>query len=281
MQINVPLFTQTIYSTFTKVLETKKIEYANPSWDFGNSRTIHFDFKPFGEIGFDGKIKYRFWAESSSLQEEIDEVNDFNDEEYFNNQNIDFNKSIFIRANSELTINPKKENELIEFINNWNRKNKILHAIKRPSTALLVEYINMESLFAESLDSAKIYTELYSKRIREIKEFFCTLYKNQYLFKSSNFIDNFESFGIIKYFRELKDNHIIFKTHMSKEYNKDFIEGKFLYSFATKDSGVFFNLYHDKIKIRINLENFEEEIFTLADDTVPKLKDFFFRYKDI
>lgn len=281
LEKTVPLFTQNIYSFFTQSLQEKNIQYANPSWDFGNSRTIHFDFKPFGEIGFGGNIRYRFWAEGSSLQEEIDEVNDFNDEEYFNNQNIDFNKSIFIRANSELIINPKKENELTDFINKWNKENKNLRAVKRPGTALLVDYINLETLFTDSQDPQKIFTELYLKRMEEIKEFFCALYTKQLLFKSSDFIDNFESLGIIKYFRELKDNHIIFRTFMSKDNDEDYIEGKFLYSFATKERGVFFTLCHKEIKIKINLENFEEETFPVDEGTVNKLKDFFFRYKDL
>ena len=281
MEIIVPSFIETIYSLFTQSLQEKNIQYANPSWDFGNSRTIYFDFKPFGEIGFGGNIRYRFWAEGSSLQEEIDEVNDFNDEEYFNNQNIDFNKCIFIRANSELIINPKKENELTDFINKWNKENKNLRAVKRPGTALLVDYINLETLFTDSQDPQKIFTELYLKRMEEIKEFFCSLYTKNFLFKSSDFIDNFESLGIIKYFRELKDNHIIFRTFMSKDNDEDYIEGKFLYSFATKERGVFFTLCHKEIKIRINLENFEEETFPVDENTVNKLKDFFFRYKDL
>ena len=74
MQIIVPELTQNVYDTFIQLLNVKDVEYANPSWDFGNSRTIYFDLEKSEDICFGGRIRYRFWAEPSDLQEEVDEV---------------------------------------------------------------------------------------------------------------------------------------------------------------------------------------------------------------
>ena len=61
----------------------------------------------------------------------------------------------------------------------------------------------------------------------------------------------------------------------------DCVEGKFAYTFASKARLVFFNLNHNEIKIRINLENFQEESISLDENTISKIKDFFQRHKDL
>jgi len=253
MQIIVPELTQNVYDTFIQLLNVKNVEYANPSWDFGNSRTIYFDLEKSEDICFGGRIRYRFWAEASDLQEEVDEVNDYCDEDYFNNDNIDFNKSMFIRANSELFINPKYKNELGEFIEQWNKDNNILRAIKRQHTALLAEYVNLEELSSENVDAEKLFNELFTKRMEKINSFFATLYKNKFLIKREEFLNDYEDFGVINYLKELSNNHIILLS----------------------------NVNHNEIKIRINIENFQEESISLDENTISKIKDFFQRHKDL
>lgn len=277
MQIIVPELTQNVYDTFIQLLNVKNVEYANPSWDFGNSRTIYFDLEKSEDICFGGRIRYRFWAEASDLQEEVDEVNDYCDEDYFNNDNIDFNKSMFIRANSELFINPKYKNELGEFINQWNKDNNILRAIKRQHTALLAEYVNLEELSSENVDAEKLFNELFTKRMEKINSFFATLYKNKFLIKREEFLNDYEDFGVINYLKELSNNHIILLSNVID----DCVDGKFAYTFASKARLVFFNLNHNEIKIRINLENFQEESISLDENTISKIKDFFQRHKDL
>ena len=277
MQIIVPELTQNVYDTFIQLLNVKDVEYANPSWDFGNSRTIYFDLEKSEDICFGGRIRYRFWAEASDLQEEVDEVNDYCDEDYFNNDNIDFNKSMFIRANSELLINPKFKNELGEFINQWNKDNNILRAIKRQHTALLAEYVNLEELSGENVDAEKLFNELFTKRMEKINSFFATLYKNKFLIKREEFLNDYEDFGVINYLKELSNNHIILLSNVID----DCVEGKFAYTFASNARLVLFNLNHNEIKIRINLENFQEESISLDENTISKIKDFFLRHKDL
>lgn len=277
MQIIVPELTQNVYDTFIQLLNVKNVEYANPSWDFGNSRTIYFDLEKSEDICFGGRIRYRFWAEASDLQEEVDEVNDYCDEDYFNNDNIDFNKSMFIRANSELLINPKFKNELGEFINQWNKDNNILRAIKRQHTALLAEYVNLEELSSENVDAEKLFNELFKKRMEKINSFFATLYKNKFLIKREEFLNDYEDFGVINYLKELSNNHIILLSNVID----DCVDGKFAYTFASKARLVFFNLNHNEIKIRINIENFQEESISLDENTISKIKDFFQRHKDL
>ena len=277
MQIIVPELTQTVYDTFIQLLKEKDVEYANPSWDFGNSRTIYFDLEKSEDICFGGRIRYRFWAQASDLQEEVDEVNDYCDEDYFNNDNIDFNKSMFIRANSELFINPKYKNELGEFIEQWNKDNNILRAIKRQHTALLAEYVNLEELSSENVDAEKLFNELFTKRMEKINSFFATLYKNKFLIKREEFLNDYEDFGVINYLKELSNNHIILLSNVID----DCVDGKFAYTFASKARLVFFNLNHNEIKIRINLENFQEESICLDENTISKIKDFFQRHKDL
>lgn len=277
MQIIVPELTQNVYDTFIQLLNVKDVEYANPSWDFGNSRTIYFDLEKSEDICFGGRIRYRFWAEASDLQEEVDEVNDYCDEDYFNNDNIDFNKSMFIRANSELLINPKFKNELGEFINQWNKDNNILRAIKRQHTALLAEYVNLEELSGENVDAEKLFNELFTKRMEKINSFFATLYKNKFLIKREEFLNDYEDFGVINYLKELSNNHIILLSNVID----DCVDGKFAYTFASKARLVFFNLNHNEIKIRINIENFQEESISLDENTISKIKDFFLRHKDL
>jgi len=277
MQIIVPELTQNVYDTFIQLLNVKNVEYANPSWDFGNSRTIYFDLEKSEDICFGGRIRYRFWAEASDLQEEVDEVNDYCDEDYFNNDNIDFNKSMFIRANSELFINPKYKNELGEFINQWNKDNNILRAIKRQHTALLAEYVNLEELSSENVDAEKLFNELFTKRMEKINSFFATLYKNKFLIKREEFLNDYEDFGVINYLKELSNNRIILLSNVID----DCVEGKFAYTFASKARLVFFNLNHNEIKIRINIENFQEESISLDENTISKIKDFFQRHKDL
>ena len=277
MQIIVPELTQTVYDTFIQLLKEKDVEYANPSWDFGNSRTIYFDLEKSEDICFGGRIRYRFWAQASDLQEEVDEVNDYCDEDYFNNDNIDFNKSMFIRANSELFINPKYKNELGEFIEQWNKDNNILRAIKRQHTALLAEYVNLEELSSENVDAEKLFNELFTKRMEKINSFFATLYKNKFLIKREEFLNDYEDFGVINYLKELSNNHIILLSNVID----DCVDGKFAYTFASKARLVFFNLNHNEIKIRINIENFQEESISLDENTISKIKDFFQRHKDL
>lgn len=277
MQIIVPELTQNIYDTFIQLLKVKDVEYANPSWDFGNSRTIYFDLEQPEEHYFGGRIRYRFWAEASDLKEEVDEVNDYCDEDYFNNDNIDFNKSMFIRANSELLINPKYKNELGEFIEQWNKDNNILRAIKRQHTALLAEYVNLEELSSENMDAEKLFNELFTKRMEKINSFFATLYKNKFLIKREEFLNDYEDFGVINYLKELSNNHIILLSNVID----DCVDGKFAYTFASKARLVFFNLNHNEIKIRINIENFQEESISLDENTISKIKDFFQRHKDL
>ena len=277
MQIIVPELTQNVYDTFIQLLNVKNVEYANPSWDFGNSRTIYFDLEKSEDICFGGRIRYRFWAEASDLQEEVDEVNDYCDEDYFNNDNIDFNKSMFIRANSELFINPKYKNELGEFIEQWNKDNNILRAIKRQHTALLAEYVNLEELSSENVDAEKLFNELFTKRMEKINSFFATLYKNKFLIKREEFLNDYEDFGVINYLKELSNNHIILLSNVID----DCVDGKFAYTFASKTRLVFFNLNHNEIKIRINIENFQEESISLDENTISKIKDFFQRHKDL
>lgn len=277
MEITVPELTQNVYDTFIQLLNVKDVEYANPSWDFGNSRTIYFDLEKSEDICFGGRIRYRFWAEASDLQEEVDEVNDYCDEDYFNNDNIDFNKSMFIRANSELFINPKYKNELGEFINQWNKDNNILRAIKRQHTALLAEYVNLEELSSENVDAEKLFNELFKKRMEKINSFFATLYKNKFLIKREEFLNDYEDFGVINYLKELSNNHIILLSNVID----DCVDGKFAYTFASKARLVFFNLNHNEIKIRINIENFQEESISLDENTISKIKDFFQRHKDL
>lgn len=277
MQIIVPELTQNVYDTFIQLLNVKNVEYANPSWDFGNSRTIYFDLEKSEDICFGGRIRYRFWAEASDLQEEVDEVKDYCDEDYFNNDNIDFNKSMFIRANSELFINPKYKNELGEFIEQWNKDNNILRAIKRRHTALLAEYVNLEELSSENVDPEKLFNELFTKRMEKINSFFATLYKNKFLIKREEFLNDYEDFGVINYLKELSNNHIILLSNVID----DCVDGKFAYTFASKARLVFFNLNHNEIKIRINIENFQEESISLDENTISKIKDFFQRHKDL
>lgn len=277
MEITVPELTQNVYDTFIQLLNVKDVEYANPSWDFGNSRTIYFDLEKSEDICFGGRIRYRFWAEASDLQEEVDEVNDYCDEDYFNNDNIDFNKSMFIRANSELFINPKYKNELGEFIEQWNKDNNILRAIKRQHTALLAEYVNLEELSSENVDAEKLFNELFTKRMEKINSFFAILYKNKFLIKREEFLNDYEDFGVINYLKELSNNHIILLSNVID----DCVDGKFAYTFASKARLVFFNLNHNEIKIRINLENFQEESISLDENTISKIKDFFQRHKDL
>jgi len=277
LQIIVPELTQNVYDTFIQLLKEKDVEYANPSWDFGNSRTIYFDLEKSEDICFGGRIRYRFWAQASDLQEEVDEVNDYCDEDYFNNDNIDFNKSMFIRANSELFINPKYKNELGEFIEQWNKDNNILRAIKRQHTALLAEYVNLEELSSENVDAEKLFNELFTKRMEKINSFFATLYKNKFLIKREEFLNDYEDFGVINYLKELSNNRIILLSNVID----DCVEGKFAYTFASKARLVFFNLNHNEIKIRINIENFQEESISLDENTISKIKDFFQRHKDL
>ncbi len=277
MQIIVPELTQNVYDTFIQILNVKDVEYANPSWDFGNSRTIYFDLEKSEDICFGGRIRYRFWAEASDLQEEVDEVKNYCDEDYFNNDNIDFNKSMFIRANSELFINPKYKNELGEFIEQWNKDNNILRAIKRQHTALLAEYVNLEELSSENVDAEKLFNELFTKRMEKINSFFATLYKNKFLIKREEFLNDYEDFGVINYLKELSNNRIILLSNVID----DCVDGKFAYTFASKARLVFFNLNHNEIKIRINIENFQEESISLDENTISKIKDFFQRHKDL
>ncbi len=277
MEIIVPELTQNLYDTFIQLLKEKDVKYSNPSWDFGNSRTIYFDLEKSEDICFGGRIRYRFWAEASDLQEEVDEVNDYCDEDYFNNDNIDFNKSMFIRANSELLINPKYKNELGAFINQWNQDNNILRAIKRKHTALLAEYVNLEKLSVENADPENLFNQLFTKRMEKMQSFFSLLYKKKYLIKREEFIDNYEEFGLLNFLRELSNDRII----ISADVVDDYVDGKFAYKFADKSRMVCFELNHNELKLRVNIENFQEESLTMDEYIINRIKDFFQRHKDL
>ena len=112
---------------------------------------------------------------------------------------------------------------------------------------------------------------------RKINSFFATLYKNKFLIKREEFLNDYEDFGVINYLKELSNNHIILLSNVID----DCVEGKIAYTFASKARLVLFNLNHNEIKIRINLENFQEESISLDENTISKIKDFFQRHKDL